>query len=57
MRIPKKRSLNELPEIKGLKNPASNAKKITKQTYLKLSPNRDKILFNTGFEFNYQINF
>jgi len=30
MRIPKKRSLNELPEIKGLKNPASNAKKITK---------------------------
>jgi hypothetical protein len=48
---------NEFPVISGWKNPASNAKNITKYTYLKPIIIFDEVSLNVFFEFDYKINF
>jgi len=47
--IPKMTGKKEFPVIRGEKNPASNAKNITKYTYLKLDSSIDRFLFNEFF--------
>ena len=48
---------NGLPVISGWKNPASNAKNITKYTYLKPVLIFDEVSLNELFEIDYKINF
>lgn len=47
--MPKITGKKEFPVINGEKNPASNAKNITKYTYLKPDSSFDRFLFNTFF--------